>query len=332
INFHRDSIDGVAQSVEESGMRIILGRGCWDLPGLAPEGLTEDVDTAVKESERVVSRWHGKADGRIIVRVEASMLAQCTDEMLQATRELAAKHGIGWASHIQYKLGSSRTDPRRDDPSLRRYNGRSIEYLEHLGVLGPDSLLIHCTNVGNREIRILARTGTPVAHCPIANAWSGNPIVTPVHAMLEKGVTVGLGTDSVATNDSLDLFQAMKFCALVHKVNMGSSSAMTAEKAIEMSTIDSAKALRLDHQVGSLEVGKKADIILLDMESPGMTPSIAPVKNLVYGAGGGRAVSGVIIDGKVVMEDGVIRTLDERGVYRRAEEKGREILRNIGRL
>jgi 5-methylthioadenosine/S-adenosylhomocysteine deaminase len=332
INFHGDAFDGVAQSVKDSGIRAILGRGCWDAPGLAPAELTEDVDAALGESERAISRWHGEGGGRISVRVEASMLAQCTDEMIQATKELARRNSVGWATHLQYRLATSRTDPRRDDSSQRRFNGRAVEYLNSLDVLGPESLLIHCTHVTGREIAILSRTGTPVAHCPIANAWSGNPIVTPVPAMLEKGVTIGLGTDSVATNDSLDLFQAMKFCALIHKVNQGSSTAMTAEKVLEMSTIDAAKALNLEKGVGSLEPRKKADIILLDMDSPGMVPSLNPVKNLVFGFGGGRAVDTVLVDGNMVMEGGEIRTLDEGEVYSRAEEVGRVILRKLGRL
>jgi 5-methylthioadenosine/S-adenosylhomocysteine deaminase len=136
----------------------------------------------------------------------------------------------------------------------------------------------------------------------------------------------------VATNDSLDLFQAMKICALIHKVNMGSSAAMTAEKALEMSTIDSAKALNLATEVGSLEAGKRADIILLDMDYPGMVPSFNPVKNLVYGLGGGGAVDTVIIDGETVMEGRTVNTLNEAEVYRRAEESGRELLRRLGRL
>lgn len=332
INFHADAIDGVAEAVVDSGMRVVLGRGCWDAPGLAPPESTEDVSRAVRETERFIRRWGGAGGGRVKVRVETSMLAQCTDEMFLATKDLAMRLGVGWATHLQYRLATSMTDPRRDDPALGRYNGRAVEYMEDLDVLGPASLLIHCTHVEGKEIRILARTGTPVAHCPIANAWGGNPVVTPVPTMLERGVTVGLGTDSVATNDSLDLFQAMKFCALIHKVNMGTSAAMTAEKVLEMSTIDAAKALGLASEVGSLEVGKNADIILLDMDSPGMVPSFNPVKNLVYGLGGGGAVDTVIIDGETVIEDGEIRTLDETEIYRRAEEVGRDLLRKLGRL
>jgi 5-methylthioadenosine/S-adenosylhomocysteine deaminase len=124
----------------------------------------------------------------------------------------------------------------------------------------------------------------------------------------------------------------MKICALIHKVNLGSSTALTAEKALEMSTIDSAKALGLATEVGSLEPGKRADIILLDMDYPGMVPSFNPVKNLVYGLGGGGAVDTVIVDGETVMENRAVLTMDEGAVYKRAEEAGRDLLRRLGRL
>lgn len=332
INFHLDSIDGVARSMEDSGMRVVLGRGCWDLPGLAPEKFTEDVETAVKESEAAIKRLHGGADGRITMRVEASLLSQCTDEMIRATKRVAAEQGVGWALHIQERLAVNPRDPRTKNPEMRRYGGRAIEYLDSLRVLGPDSLLIHCTFADNRDISIMAKTGTPIAHCPNANAWAGRARVTAVPAMLKGGVTVGLGTDGALTNNSLDLFQAMKFCALIHKVNTGTSVAMTAEKVIEMSTIDSARALQMDTDIGSLEPGKKADIIILDMKTPGLTPSLLPVKNLVYSAASGRSVEKVIIDGEAVMEDGVITAFDEAEAYRRGEEAAWRMMELSGRL
>jgi 5-methylthioadenosine/S-adenosylhomocysteine deaminase len=332
INFHLDSIDGVAQSAVDSGMRVVLGRGCWDLPMLAPEELTENVDTAVRESEEAIRRLHGAADGRVAMRVEASLLSQCTDEMIQATKRLATETGVGWALHIQERLAVNPRDPRTKDPEMKRYGGRAIEYLDSLNVLGPDSLLIHCTFTDTNDILILAKTGTPVAHCPVANAWAGRAKVAAVPAMLERGVTVGLGTDGALTNNSLDLFQAMKFCALIHKVNTGSSAAMTAEKVIEMSTIDAAKALGMAHEVGSLETGKKADIILLDMKSPGLTPGLLPVKNLVYSSASGRPVDTVIIEGKTVMEEGVILSFDEAEAYERGEAAASRMLELSGRL
>jgi 5-methylthioadenosine/S-adenosylhomocysteine deaminase len=332
INFHLDSIDGVARSMEDSGMRVVLGRGCWDLPGLAPQELTEDVETAVRESEAAIRRLHEGADGRITMRVEASLLSQCTDEMIQATKRVATDNGVGWALHIQERLAVNPRDPRTGDPEMRRYGGRAIEYLDSLRVLGSDSLLIHCTFADDRDISVLSKTGTPVAHCPNANAWAGRARVTAVPVMLSNGVTVGLGTDGALTNDSLDLFQAMKFCALIHKVNTGTSAAMTAEKVIEMSTIDSAKALQMEAEVGSLEPGKKADIIILDMKTPGLTPSLLPVKNLVYSAASGRSVETVIIDGETVMEDGGITAFDEAEAYRRGEEAAWRMMELSGRL
>ena len=332
INFHRDSIDGVAESILESGLRLVLGRGCWDVEGLAPPELTEDIPGAMKESRKVISRWHGAGDGRINVRIEASLVSQCTDEMIKATKALADEHSIGWAIHHQERLGTSTVDPRRGDPGLDKFEGRAIEYLDFLGVLDPASLLVHSTFADETEIDILARTGAAVAHCPVANAWGGRSQITAVPSMLRAGVSVGLGTDGALTNDSLDLFQAMKFCALIHKVNHGDATVMTAEKVIELSTIDSAKALQMDGSVGSLEPGKKADIILLNKETPGLTPGLLPVKNIVYSAASGRSVDTVIVDGKTVMEDGVITTFDEAEAYRAGEEAAWKMMEQSGIL
>jgi 5-methylthioadenosine/S-adenosylhomocysteine deaminase len=332
INFHKDAIDGIAQSVLDSGMKVALGRACWDMPDLAPEEYIEDVSTAIKESERVISKWHGKGNGRIIIRGESSQLSQVSDEMILATKELARKHGLGWTMHVSPRIGIDKHDLRSDDPSMNRYNKRGIEHLRNLGVLGPDTLLIHCTLITNREIAILAKTNTAVSHCPVANAWGGDPIVTPVPYMLDRGITVGLGTDGAETNDSLNLFQTMKICAMIHKVNLGDGRAMTAEKVLEMSTIDSAKAMQLDNQIGSLEKGKKADIILIDMDTPGLTPNLLTVKNLVYAASHGNSVETVIIDGKIVMEDRVIKTFDEKEALRAGEDAGQRIVRKSGHL
>ena len=329
INFHRDSIDGIAESMRHAGLRLVLGRGSWDLPGLAPEELTEDIPTAVRESRHVARRWH---DGDMVkVIFEASLLSQVSDELIIETKEAARELGLGWGMHIQGPLGSHRDDPRSRDESLRRYGGRAIEYLNSLGVLGSDSLLVHCTFTTNREIPLLAQTGTPVAHCPCANAWAGRSIVTPVPSMLEMGVKVGLGTDGALTNDSLDMFHAMNFCALIHKVNYGHISAMTAEKVLEMSTITAAKALGIDHLVGSIEPGKKADLVLVDMKAPGMAPALLPVKNLVYSASS-SCVDTVIINGKTVMRSREFTQIDPESAVKEAEEAAYRMLDQSGHL
>ena len=329
INFHRDSIDGIAESVRDAGLRLVLGRGSWDLSGLAPEELTEDIPTALRESKQVAERWH---DGDMVkVIFEASLLSQVSDELILETKEAARELGLGWGMHIQGPLGSHRDDPRSKDDSLRRYGGRAIEYLNSLGVLGADSLLVHCTFTSNREIPILAQTGTPVAHCPCANAWAGRSIVTPVPSMLDMGVNVGLGTDGALTNDSIDMFHAMNFCALIHKVNYGRTSAMTAEKVLEMSTITAAKALGIDHLVGSIEPGKKADLVLVELKALGMAPALLPLKNLIYSASS-SCVDTVIINGKTVMRDREFTQLDPESAVREAEEAAYRMLESSGHL
>lgn len=206
-----------------------------------------------------------------------------------------------------------------------------MEYLNSIGVLGPDSLLVHCTFTTNREIPILAQTGTPVAHCPCANAWAGRSIVTPVPSMLDMGVTVGLGTDGAMTNNSLDMMHAMNFATLINKVNYGTTKAMTAERILNMSTRLAAKALCIDEKIGSLEKGKKADIVLVDMKAPGMAPALLPVKNLVFSATS-TCVDTVIINGKTVMDGRELVTLDEEKVVEEAEKQAWRLVEGSGHM
>jgi 5-methylthioadenosine/S-adenosylhomocysteine deaminase len=329
INFHKDSIDGIAKASLDAGLRIVLGRGSWDLEGLAPPELTEDIDTALKESVKVSEKWH---DGeKIKVIYEASLLSQVSDELIISTKNAAQEKGLGWGIHIQGPLGSHKDDPRTCEPSLRQYGGRAIEYLNSLGVLGLDSLLIHCTFTTSREIPILAQTGTPVAHCPCANAWAGRSVVTPVPSMLDKGVKVGLGTDGALTNDSLDMMHAMNFAALIHKVNYGNSRAMTAERILDISTRIASKALGMDKLVGSIEKGKRADLVFVDMKGLGMAPSLLPVKNLVYSANS-SCVESVMINGEFVMQNRRITTIDLEKAILNGEKAAWSLIEKSGHL
>ena len=329
INFHGDSIDGIAESARNAGLRLVLGRGSWDLHGLAPEELTEDIDTAIKESRKVSKKWHDGDMTKVIY--EASLLSQVSDELILETKQAAREDGLGWGMHIQGPLASHKDDPRTGNESLRRYGGRAMEYLNSIGVLGPDSLLVHCTFTTNREIPILAQTCTPVAHCPCANAWAGRSIVTPVPSMLDMGVIVGLGTDGAMTNNSHDMIHAMNFATLINKVNYGTTKAMTAERILNMSTRLAAKALCINDLVGSLEKGKKADIVLVDMNAPGMAPALLPVKNLVFSATS-TCVDTVIINGKTVMESRELVTLDEEKVVEEAEKQAWRLVEGSGHM
>lgn len=278
---------------------------------------------------KVSRRWH---DGeKVKVIYEASLLSQVSDELIIETKNKADDDDLGWGLHVQGPLGSHKDDPRKGDSSLRRYGGRAIEYLNNLGVLGPESLLIHCTFTTNREIPILAQTGTPVGHCPCANAWAGRSIVAPVPSMLDMGVIVGLGTDGALTNNSLDMMHTMNFAALIHKVNYGQTRAMTAEKVLELSTRNASKALGMDNIIGSLEIGKRADLVFVDMKGLGYAPTLLPVKNLVYSAGS-HCIESVMIGGVYVMKDHKLSTIDTQRAVEEGEKTAWRLIEESGHM
>ncbi|MCW8100087.1 amidohydrolase [Streptomyces tauricus] len=189
-----------------------------------------------------------------------------------------------------------------------RYGKRPVELLDSLGLLGPDLLLAHTVDLTGAEIAALARTGTSVAHCPVSNLKLGCGIA-PVPRMLSAGVTVGLGTDGAVSSNSLDVLRSLGLAALVHKAD-GDPTAVGAEQAVRMATIEGARALGLDDHLGSLEAGKRADLIVLDLGGPHLAPRHDPWSTLAYAA---RAedVRDTLVDGRVLMRGRTLTTLDE---------------------
>ena len=192
-----------------------------------------------------------------------------------------------------------------------RYGKRPVELLDSLGVLGPDVLLAHAVDLTGPEIAALARTGTAVAHCPVSNLKLGCGIA-PVPRLLSAGVTVGLGTDGAVSSNSLDVLGAVRQAALVHKAD-GDPTAVGAERAVRMATIEGARALGLAEHLGSLETGKRADLIVLDLNAPHLRPLHDPWSTLAYAAHSAD-VRDTVVDGRVLMRDRELRTLDERAV------------------
>lgn len=192
-----------------------------------------------------------------------------------------------------------------------KYGKRPVELLDSLGVLGPDVLLAHAVDLTGPEIAALARTGTSVAHCPVSNLKLGCGIA-PVPRLLSAGVTVGLGTDGAVSSNSLDVLGAVRQAALVHKAD-GDPTAVGAERAVRMATIEGARALGLDEHLGSLEPGKRADLIVLDLNAPHLRPLHDPWSTLAYAAHSAD-VRDTVVDGRVLMRDRELRTLDERAV------------------
>jgi len=308
-NHYGRYFDAVLRAMVEAGVRGCLPRGGYVVN--AKEELLEDPDYILRDTERLVREWHGAAGGRIMVGVAPMHPCFATREFLLKAKELSDKYGVVYHTHT----GESREDQELN----RRFHGQSdVELLQELGILSPRYHAVHGVWVSQREIGYLAEAGAHVIHNPVSNMYMGSG-VAPVPEMLAAGVNVALGTDGPASNNCQDIIQTMKFAACLHKVSKLDPAAITARQVLEMATINGAKALGLEDQIGSLEMGKKADITIVDMEKPHIAPVHDPIGSLVYCAHGSD-VDTVIIDGRVVMEGGEVKTIDEEDILEKSYE------------
>lgn len=205
----------------------------------------------------------------------------------------------------------------------QQFGKRPPAHLDSLGMLNPRTVLAHGVHLEPEEIELVAERGAVVAHCPISNLKLASGIA-PVPAMLEAGIPVLLGTDGPVSSNDLDLWTALRFAATLHKARSGDPSFLPADQALRMVTSDAAKALGIDHLVGSLEYGRRADIILVDTDKPHMTPLYNVYSHLVYAAGRGD-ISTVLINGEIVLQEGEFSGVDENDVVQRVTELGRDI-------
>ncbi|HEV3470563.1 MAG TPA: 5'-deoxyadenosine deaminase [Pyrinomonadaceae bacterium] len=306
--------------VEEAGFRATVGKCMMDKGDEVPAALREETEASVGESLELLEGWHGRAGGRVRVCFAPRFAVSCTPELLTRVARLARERGVMIHTHAS---------ENRDEIALveRETGRRNIVYLDELGVSGPHVALAHCVHLDEREIGLLARAGTHVAHCPSSNLKLGSGLA-PVAEMLERGVSVSLGADGAPCNNRLDMFTEMRAAALLQKVRRGAAS-LPAQRVLRMATIDGARALGLDAEVGSLEVGKRADLTVLDLERLHLTPRPDPVSTVVYAAEAAD-VRTVLIDGRFVLRDGELQTLDEREVIREARSQGESLAARAG--
>jgi cytosine/adenosine deaminase-related metal-dependent hydrolase len=201
-------------------------------------------------------------------------------------------------------------------------------YCGDVGLLGPSTVLVHMVHLDDSDIKALAETGTHVAHCPTSNAKLASGVAR-VPDLLKAGVNVGLGTDGAPCNNTNDLLQEMKLAGIIHKAVSFDPTLVPAEQVLECATINGAKALGLEKDIGSLEVGKKADFIALDMHKVNLQPYYSPVSAVVYSATGGD-VSLTVVDGKIVVDHGKLTTMNEEEVWQEADRRGHEIVKRAG--
>lgn len=203
-----------------------------------------------------------------------------------------------------------------------------MSYCSSVGLLGPSTVLVHMVHLDDSDIDMLAQTKTHVVHCPTSNAKLASGICR-VPDLLKAQVNVGIGTDGAPCNNTCDLLQEMKLAAIIHKAKSGDPTVVPAETVLEMATINGAKALGLEKSIGSLEVGKKADFVVIDMRKVHLQPFFSPVSAIVYTATG-RDVEMVVVDGKVVVADGSLTTMDEEEIWKDAQVRAKQIVQRAG--
>lgn len=306
--------DEVVKAMIGTGVRGCVPRGGYEVNAM--EGLLEDRGRILSDTERLIRQWHGSANGRIMIGIAPMHPCFASKEFLIKAKELSDKYGVVYHTHT----GESKKD---QELNLTYHGKTDVELLDELGVLCPRYHAVHAVWISKKEIGMLAKAGAHVIHNPVSNMYLGSG-VAPVPEMLAAGVNIALGTDGPASNNNQDLIQSMKFAACLHKVNKLDPAIISAKKVLEMATINGARALGLEHEIGSIEVGKKADITIVDMEKPHIAPVHDPIASLVYCANC-NDVDTVIIDGRVVMEGGEIKTVDEHEILRKSYESVEEL-------
>jgi 5-methylthioadenosine/S-adenosylhomocysteine deaminase len=303
--------DKVAEAFTECGIRSVAAQGIIDFP--APG--VPDPGRNVAAAEEFIERWQGK-NSLLTPAVFCHSPYTCSPETLQRAKELARRKNVKFFIHL--------AETRAEVEQVRKQHGTSpVRYLKNLGLLDRDTICVHCVWLEQEEIEILARTGAKVATCPQSNMKLGSGIA-PLKEMLDAGISAGLGTDGCASNNRLDMFFEMDMCAKIHKVKDLDATVLPAAKVLQMATIDGARVLGLEDDIGSLEPGKKADVALIDCRQPHLQPFYDP-GILVYAANGGDVATS-IIDGKLVMLDRKILTFDVEEVMLKVRKLVKKLL------
>ncbi|MBU5313935.1 amidohydrolase [Tissierella carlieri] len=302
-------MDEVGKGLEESGMRGVLTRG-----------LIEDDQAQIKlnETRELFKNWHSRGNGRIKVMVAPHAPYTCSPDFLKESFKLAKELNTGIHIHL------SETKKEVDD-SFKLYGKSPIKHVYDLGLLDTHTIAAHCVHVDDNDIEIMREKNVYPVNNPGSNLKLASGFA-PVDKMLKRGISVALGTDGSSSNNNLNMFEEINLAAIINKaVNLDAVS-VPAISALEMATINGAKALNWDKEIGSIELGKKADLILIDIDKPHLYPHHNIISSLAYSVQASD-VDTVIVDGKIIMENRQIKTLDVEKIKSIAEEHAKDLIR-----
>lgn len=310
---HQDSIFA---AMRESGIRGISGKSMMDVGEGVPRGLRESRTSSLRESLRLADKWDGAAGGRLGYAFGPRFILSCSERLLREMGKIARRRGLRVHSHVAEHPGE-RSEVRA------RLGMDDVDALAEWGIEGSHVVLAHGVQLTRKQMKRLAAAGTRIVHCPSANLKLASGIADVV-AMRDAGVVVGLGADGAPCNNRLDAFTELRSAALLAKAKRGAADALSPMDALAMATIDGARALGLDEEVGSLQPGKKADVAVVHLGGLHAIPGGDPVSRLVYSA---RAsdVREVFVGGRWLVRGGSLRAFDEAKIARAAAREARRL-------
>jgi 5-methylthioadenosine/S-adenosylhomocysteine deaminase len=286
--------DAVCDALAHTGLRAIVGKCLMDVDGEQPARLKQPAQAGVDETLALHQRWHGAANGRIQIAFAPRFAISCTPELLRLTAEAADAHGLLVHTHA--------SEQREEIEVVRQATGMdNMAYLASVGLATSRLCAAHCVWVTDAEQSMMAERAVKVLHCPSSNMKLGSGIA-PVPEMRRRGISVSLGADGAACSNTLDMFQEMRLAATLQAMRLGPGH-LTARDAVTMATREGARALGLDHEVGSIEPGKKADLIIVGRDGPHQQPALDPYTTVVY-ASRPSDVQYTLVDGVVVARNG----------------------------
>ncbi len=318
--------DAVFDACMRTGIRAFGGKTMMDVGDGVPKGLRETTSASLREADRLRASWSGKADGRLGYAYAPRFILSCTEELFRGTAERARQAPKTRADRAL--LHSHVAEHPDERAAVRAALGDDdVAMLRKWGFKGPNTLLAHGVQLRDREIADVARDGTRIVHCPSANLKLGSGIAR-TSELARRGVQLALGADGAPCNNNLDPWIELRHAALLAKVRTGVTT-LPARQAFELATIEGARALGIDDEVGSLEVGKRADLVVVRLDGPHVEPGGDAWSRLVYGCTA-RDVTHVMVNGELVVRDGEHTRIDAERVLGRARTQAKKLVARSG--
>lgn len=316
-HYHPDSTDGICDAILQSGMRAVVARSISDNEQTPPD-FRERIPAVLADLDRLEQGYDSKF---IQIIAEPTTMLRCTPDAILAMQDWARRRGKIWHLHLAQTQGEL-------TEALATVGMGSVQYAEHLGVLGPDLLAAHCVGLLDDEVSLLGERQVRIAHCP-ATVIRGAGLVPPIWELERLGCRVAIATDGVATNNGQNIWESLKLAVYLQRVRAQDRYLGTAEQALEMATIKAARVLDMDALIGSLEVGKAADLALFSLSQPHLVPDAMLVSNLIF-SGVNTLADTVIVGGRVALRAGRSTVFEEAEVVANAREAQAGLFKEAG--